>query len=600
MTEIKPRRVGLVPRRLADQLQADGPHERYRPEPSPHPSWHNEAACLHIRRLADDPIRNGLWLATWGGVLFYSNGRVTHHHSEHGLNGNATADLVVDSQGVVWAAGQGYGLSCLSCEPGAAWQEQKAFHDTRVERLTVSPRGGILAVVTVADEARLLRVTRPGARPRILLRDPLACTAVEALLFDQAGILWAGNMWGLHRPRERKPALTWDAATVQALALDRAGTIWIGTDHGLYHLKDGHPVQEPSWPREPICDLIAGSDSVYVLTLTTLGQLKDGSWYKGPTVSGEALCVHRSNGTEQLMIGGAEGLFVLREDRVTPAFSPCVQDRMGLYVQALAMGSASVWVGSPLGLQRFEHRNGHWQARSGPSPALHDVRALHVDGDLLWVGSWRNGLQYLRSGIYLPDPRAPREPITAITGNGETSWAAGDATLYRQKNESGWRPVALPSINGMIQSLLPEAGGLWLGSSAGLFYYDLNGAWHAVDVLGQSSVQALTLGDRLWIGTNEGLFDHKGRHYHPKHLGYINALLIDPEGLLWIGTATGLFSWHPKNPKIRPRRFTCHNSGLASDRITALAMTHSEAGYLLWIGTPLGLSRHHYPPGATP
>ena len=101
---IVPRRKDLVRRRLNDELARLLRYRHY--DHRSDPNWTSYASQRHVRDIAFDRRRNQVWLATWGGVLCISPTFGIRHTSEHGLIGNATSRIVVDGDGVVWAAGQ--------------------------------------------------------------------------------------------------------------------------------------------------------------------------------------------------------------------------------------------------------------------------------------------------------------------------------------------------------------------------------------------------------------------------------------------------------------------------------------------------------------
>jgi len=77
----------------------------------------------------------------------------------------------------------------------------------------------------------------------------------------------------------------------------------------------------------------------------------------------------------------------------------------------------------------------------------------------------------------------------------------------------------------------------------------------------------------------------------------VTALVRDEKAdILWVGTTEGLFQLRQQgNEWGIARIFTVRDSGLAADRITALALSRHESDeHMLWIGTPCGLSCHTY------
>lgn len=119
-------------------------------------------------------------------------------------------------------------------------------------------------------------------------------------------------------------------------------------------------------------------------------------------------------------------------------------------------------------------------------------------------------------------------------------------------------------------------------------------AWATDNGLPQNTVYCITQTQDgfLWVGTEEGLARFDGVRFTPFNKGnspeirsnYINALLEDPDGNLWIGTYGGGLS------KYRNGRFTHFGKeeGLPDDHIVCLFFDRERT---LWIGTTHGLSR---------
>ena len=118
----------------------------------------------------------------------------------------------------------------------------------------------------------------------------------------------------------------------------------------------------------------------------------------------------------------------------------------------------------------------------------------------------------------------------------------------------------------------------------------------------RSTINTLLLsedGKTLWVGTYAGLekrdadtgdiqeiFDN--RSGLPNN--YINALLIDNQGGLWIGTNGGLAHYNNNPTDGRWKVFNTGNSGLPSNYVTAL-LSDNQGG--LWIGTYDGGLAHY-------
>jgi ligand-binding sensor domain-containing protein len=282
-------------------------------------------------------------------------------------------------------------------------------------------------------------------------------------------------------------------------------------------------------------------------------------------------------------------------------------------IQTLWTDDTGVWVGAARGLYRFDGEN--WFDYAQDVPNLRDVRAIAPgqSPDQLWIGSWRMGLQRLQQGVYIPDEILTQPIVALAAGVNGTTWAATIDTVYWQSQfNRGWEPIPHPIqnliggsvIQTMCHQLAPAPGGgiestLWVGTSAGLFYYVPDREqWNEIKELSSLSVQALAVDPftkRLWAGTSDGLFSEPA--WECCHDGNVLALAFNhaSDGNLWLGTNEGLEVWsscgetgqfdgQPVNC------FTAVDSGLAADRVTAISIRLVDDELEIWIGSPNGVS----------
>jgi ligand-binding sensor domain-containing protein len=145
-------------------------------------------------------------------------------------------------------------------------------------------------------------------------------------------------------------------------------------------------------------------------------------------------------------------------------------------------------------------------------------------------------------------------------------------------------------------------GEVWIGTSGGLFVFTHDAGPTLVrgDLTG-ADVRALMSGPQdarnMFVGTARGLYHGAGEDWLPvDQLGdvEITALAVGRRGRpLWVGTAGGLVGLVRDHDGWAPAyRFDCATSGLAGDRVSALAV---DGRGRLWAGSPSGLSS--YDPG---
>ncbi|UCH93811.1 MAG: hypothetical protein JSV88_26575 [Candidatus Aminicenantes bacterium] len=644
--EIKPYSKELGLRRIAIQLEQERTrHQRFSSTKLPFPDWTGYSSQRHIRDIAFDAHHHCIWLATWGGLLRWEpeTDRITRYTSEHGLLGNATNRIAVDHKGIVWACGHGFGLFYLLPDKGANWQSIHQFNSWSILCLLPCPECGIYAALRDLDGRSVLGVLEsPQADLKLLLKNNLANKDIDALVMDTEGVLWIGNAWGLHCYINPEKTLHYDldGARVRSLAAGLDGTLWIGSNRGLYGFrKDKTPThfQEKDWPGDEVFALTMnpGSADLWVVTSRETGKISNNRWQKIYDSQPNRLNVLLTTKNDDKSItwgGGANGLFKLGLPKLEKAFTWSQADALSNAVQCLEIDNDALWVGTARGLYHFQFESQDWTDYNAEIPGLfHDVRALLPipSKHRVWVGSWSSGLRSLVHGYDLPDPLLPAVPIVSLAAseNG-ILWAATIDMIYWKKPDTQtWEPVpgALPgqppkTLNlGIIQVICPQMTGsgqglsrttLWIGTSNGLLRYRPDGPvnwdspreWGAPSILEQDSIQALIvdLNNRLWIGTSHGLYCQ--RTWKCCRETDVRALACTSEGTLWVGTSTALEEWHlPKRttkfsgePK---KHFTVNNSGMAANRVTDLALReiHSDCTREVWIGSPNGLSCYRYP-----
>jgi ligand-binding sensor domain-containing protein len=129
--------------------------------------------------------------------------------------------------------------------------------------------------------------------------------------------------------------------------------------------------------------------------------------------------------------------------------------------------------------------------------------------------------------------------------------------------------------------------------------------WHPPaeeNALAHYSVQSLVIdqsNNRLWAGTDAGLYSMCGGKWICFREANIHAIAFTPEGTMWLGTDKGLEEWPTPtdgaglagNPLAH---FTATQSGLAADLVTALAVRAAGNRRQVWIGSPAGVSCYEY------
>jgi signal transduction histidine kinase/ligand-binding sensor domain-containing protein/CheY-like chemotaxis protein/HPt (histidine-containing phosphotransfer) domain-containing protein len=245
-----------------------------------------------------------------------------------------------------------------------------------------------------------------------------------------------------------------------------------------------------------------------------------------------------------------------------------------------------MWFGSQGGLTRYDgYRTVTYKSNVADERGLADnwVRALHLDQDgNLWIGT-DGGLDRFDSARQEFIHYRPREPGKRGNGNLHVRAILGDG-----------------------------AKGLWIASTDGLQHLDTATGrftiWHRPDGLADEHVNALARDNagRLWIATDRGLdmlapgaarIEHFDVDSEPgSKENVIQALLVDPDQQLWLGTQAGTverWKWNNNDGKGdgkggsgQPQRTRLsQREGLHGSPVTAL-YRDSEAN--LWAGSDAG------------
>jgi ligand-binding sensor domain-containing protein/signal transduction histidine kinase len=547
--------------------------------------------------------------------------RFEHIGLDEGLPQESVLTVLQDRTGFMWFGTQagvvrfdGYRASVFRNDPGDAASLVDNYVSCAYEdpqgRLWFGTRGGLVRF----DAARqaFVRYSLFTSSERVARN-----SAVTAIVGDGAGGLWIGTGDGLVHldpASGRFRTLRHDAADggslhedrVNALALDAAGTLWIGSAAGLDRLPansdrfDHYDIDPAGAKRNAVWALAAGpGDVLWIGTGAGLEQWKTGQ-----------------NVPQRRHVGAADGM---GDARVLTLY----RDPDG-----------NLWVGTDLDGLKHQGPDGGRFAGYASQPldrhTLSDnqVTAVRVDRTgTLWVGTMFGGVNRadLASGGFeryapapapghVPDPSSRK--IRAIAAEPDGSlWlgttGAGLLHLYPATGRGELvrhdpaRRDGLP--DDVITAVLPVRGRLWVGAATGLAWVDRASGRFTSVALGRdastSYIQDL-MQDRdgmLWVLTRGGLFrlDPDGRLLHawvhdpedPASLGenYGFSVLEDRGGAIWIGTENGLdrldvasgrfthFRHDPQDPhSLRHNRIYCLFESRRGD---------------LWVGTAAGLHR---------
>ncbi|NIA52762.1 GAF domain-containing protein [Massilia sp. TW-1] len=461
-----------------------------------------------------------------------------------------------------------------------------------------------------------------GYRIQVFRSDPndpasLADNYVRAAYEDGQGRLWFGTRGGLahfdattrtfiRQPLQAGGARDTRTSAVTAIVGDGGRGLWVGTSDGIVHVdpatgelrKLRHDSRDPGSLRD---------DRVTALALDPRGGLWVGSGV----------------GLDHLPAGG------MRFEHVDIEAGNGKRNAVG----ALSMGPRdTLWIGTDAGLEAWRIGDGPPQRHHvGVDEGMGDgrVRTLYHDqGSNLWVGTELDGLKWRdpASGRFVGYASQPLDRHSLSDSQVTSVWVDRTGTLWAGTMFGGVNRADLASGGFARFSMLPgEAadprsarkirtiaigadGRLWLGTTGGgIVHLDPNSGH--VDVLRHDPANPASLPDdmvnrvlpgrgRLWVGSPSGLSwrDPATGRFTQVPLGreaganWVQDLMLDHAGALWIVTRGGLFMLAPDGQTLRSWRHDSAVPGSLGENY-GFAVLEDRAG-AIWIGTENGLDRY--------
>ena len=441
------------------------------------------------------------------------------------------------------------------------------------------------------------------------IEEGLPQISVLAIAQDRQGYVWAGTQAGLarfdgirftaYRP-ESSPGLP--GQWIRDLRAGPDGRLWVATYRGIGVHEAGqfHAIPADARHATPRPDLLAlAFDAAGRLHASHAGGVSvvedDELRLRYPLPRPAHALLARPEG---LLVGSRGGLYTLPGAGGEPQFEPLPAEAESATVTRLAEEGGRLWAGTSAGLFRRRPEGGWERFEADPELARSAIEALHVDaaGSLwvattthlarlrggevhewvreapvglsvraiaedhegnLWLGSQWAGLLRVRDGWTrrYSVPEGLHDPLVwslARDADGRTWVGTNDglAVFDGQRFTRVEPGAALPHAN--VYTLLPEAGGLWIGTRGGLVRREADGRLHTplgLEALDGSQINALlrTPDGRLWIAGTRGLsvLDGEGR-LRPVHRAdggpVPPARVLHHDGRqLLVGTQGGLF-----------------------------------------------------------
>jgi signal transduction histidine kinase/ligand-binding sensor domain-containing protein/ActR/RegA family two-component response regulator len=407
--------------------------------------------------------------------------------------------------------------------------------------------------------------------------------AVQVVLQDRAGFIWAGTQNGVFRYDGSHftgftKADGLPGAKIESMHESVQGTLWVGTRNGLARWKGDKFETVPL----TVAKGVEGREGI--------ASDRDGHLYLA-TERGLAVGVKSGQSWTFRLIPAPQG-------------HPAEEQAVSVYVDS----TGSVWYGCGVtGLCRLEHgvKGVEYGAAEGLSPAPWEAILEDLEGNL-WVRS--EHMLAVRSAV---TKRFQPRPGLAPATNTNPTLALDPAghllvpTIQGLARETaqGWELVGAEqglTTNDISAVQQDREGSIWLGLfGSGLarwLGYNEWQSWTGHEGLSRESVWSFArdASGRLWAGTQIGLnyaVEKDGRLTWEKQpipgLETARALAPGRDGTLWIagGYRGGLRQWNPRTAKAR---LFGAAEGLTNDWVLHVAVAEDGA---VWVATSQGLFR---------
>ncbi|HUI65483.1 MAG TPA: two-component regulator propeller domain-containing protein [Bacteroidota bacterium] len=546
-----------------------------------------------VRVLCQDSL-GYLWCGTDDGFSRYDGSTFSNFNISGGPGSNLVNAFLPGEQGDLWVASNGGGLT--HCRDGS-------LRHIAVTPADPAAKGNrVNALLKLADH-RLLAGTDDGAFlfdgesfvPLHVEAVPLS-RGVEVVFKDHAGRIWLTTPHGVYLTTE--PSLSkWldvspaDTPSVSALADDGAGDIFLGTESGLRMMRfeagaltgpvrTELPAELSPLARKSVQSLLSDNDGALWIGTQNNGlyQYSGGFLANFTTANGlpaNNILALMQDRESNIWIATNAGLCKLStRSIVNYTLSGSLAHS---YVSAIAEdGRGSVWFGTPYGLSRLSAgRFTNYFASDGLSSNY--VLSIQADrAGAIWVGTSK-GLSRLDAGRNRFESVGARRPSAA---NIVRSMYEDETGLLWIGREGGFSVLA----NGrFVDFRFPDSlrdqlvvdivkdmrGNLWVGAQGeGLFRYAVS----------RSGSAAPTVRLKCTYTTKDGLSDAS-----------IRSLLVDKDGVLWVGTRFGGINRLAlgADGSVRISHYTSAE-GLSGDWVRE--MIQDSRGDL-WVATDRGVDR---------
>ncbi len=443
---------------------------------------------------------------------------------------------------------------------------------------------------------------------KLSVSDGLSQNSVETIIQDHYGFMWFGTEDGLNRfdgyefqifKKKRNNSTSLSNNTVNIIYEDKSRNLWVGTDKGLnlfnYQTESFKrytiiPEQEVNFEDFPIHCISEHPKGV--LWIGTEGN----GMYKFDIKNQEF--THFKHHPDYASTIAHDYVYAIRPDN-----------------------KGNLWIGTEAGLSSYSIEKNTIQRypELGNMPI---ISLLKDDGDILWLGYWRNGLKKFntRNGQvkhYLPeqDKNSLSNNIvrTILKDSKGYLWLGtrgGGLNKFNPETEQFLAYKHDPSdpssiSNNFIWGLYESDHGImWIGTRmGGLNKFDQNRKkFHYYkripgepNSLSNSSVMAVYEDSlsQLWVGTRGGGLDLINRktneftHYSKKNNNFpvniVFAIKPAADNSLWVGAdGGGLTRFYPRDNHLKRYEKIPDKNSISNDNVYDIEQSNDTT---LWIGT---------------